>query len=105
MVAWSDTTGLPGWTLWGLAWLIVTGVAAFAMHAFDKRAAIRGRRRIPEARLHLLELLGGWPGALIAMLLFRHKVRKASYLAVFIAIVVVWVAGLVFIAMTATART
>ena len=38
---------------------------------------------MPEARLHLLELLGGWPGALAAQGVFRHKRRKARFMAVF----------------------
>ncbi|MEP5176799.1 DUF1294 domain-containing protein [Marinobacter alexandrii] len=52
---------------------------ALIMYAIDKAAAVKGRRRVPENRLHLLELLGGWPGALIGQQLFRHKTRKGSF--------------------------
>jgi uncharacterized membrane protein YsdA (DUF1294 family) len=78
-------------TLWFGAWIALASTAAFVMHGFDKRAAIRERRRVPEARLHLLELIGGWPGAILAMLFFRHKVRKATYLVITAAIVALWV--------------
>ena len=74
-----------------VAWMTVASAVAFLAHGRDKRAAIKGRRRTPEARLHLLELLGGWPGAVLAMLLFRHKTRKASYLAVTVVIVLGWI--------------
>jgi uncharacterized membrane protein YsdA (DUF1294 family) len=42
---------------------------------------------VSENTLHLLELVGGWPGALLAMKLFRHKTRKLSFLLVTWAIV------------------
>ena len=74
-----------------VAWMTVASAVAFLAHGRDKRAAIKGRRRTPEARLHLYELLGGWPGAVLAMLLFRHKTRKASYLAVTAVIVLGWI--------------
>jgi len=57
-------------------------LAAFAAFAADKAAAARGGRRVPERTLHALELLGGWPGALLAAALLRHKTRKPSYLLV-----------------------
>jgi uncharacterized membrane protein YsdA (DUF1294 family) len=79
-----------GWTLWFGAWIGLASAVAFVMHGLDKRAAIRGRRRVPEARLHLLELIGGWPGALLAMLLFHHKTSKSSFLVITVAIVVLW---------------
>lgn len=67
---------------------VAASLAAFVAYGWDKRAAVRGRARVPEKRLHLLELAGGWPGAFIAQRLFRHKVRKPRYQIVFWTIVV-----------------
>ena len=52
---------------------------AYAVYASDKSAARTGLWRTPENRLHVLALLGGWPGALIAQQVLRHKSRKASF--------------------------
>uniref|UniRef100_UPI0035637285 DUF1294 domain-containing protein n=1 Tax=Halopseudomonas sp. TaxID=2901191 RepID=UPI0035637285 len=56
---------------------------SFFMYRSDKRRAQELEQRTPENLLHLSELLGGWPGALIAQQWFRHKTRKASYQTVF----------------------
>ena len=45
----------------------------------DKRRAIRGARRVPEARLFLLALLGGGIGGLLGMYAFRHKTRHLHF--------------------------
>lgn len=55
----------------------------FLAYVSDKRAARRGGRRTPETRLHLLSLAGGWPGALLAQQVARHKTAKASFQFVF----------------------
>lgn len=39
---------------------------------------------MPEAALHAVALLGGWPGEVLAFTLVRHKTRKAAFLAPFV---------------------
>ena len=65
----------------------VMSLVTFAMYGVDKRRAGRGRWRIRESHLHLLELFFGWPGAIAGQAFFRHKLRKLSYMAVFVLIV------------------
>lgn len=55
----------------------------FLSYAFDKSAAQEGRWRTRESTLQFLALLGGWPGAIYAQQLLRHKSRKESFQAVF----------------------
>lgn len=64
---------------WAGACYALMSVVTFLMFWRDKRAATRGGWRIKESTLHLLELLGGWPGALVAQRWLRHKSRKAAY--------------------------
>ncbi len=52
---------------------------AFIAYAIDKSAAKKKLRRTPENTLHLLGLAGGWPGALVAQGLLRHKSSKRSF--------------------------
>src|SRR5690554_2049943 len=51
----------------------------FLFYYLDKSAAKRGARRTPETTLHGLALAGGWPGALIAQQLLRHKSKKRRF--------------------------
>lgn len=81
--------------LWVAAWYGVASVVAFIAYAIDKSAAVGGGWRTAESSLHLLALVGGWPGALVAQRVFRHKTSKAEFRVVFWATVVVNVAGFV----------
>lgn len=65
-------------------WLYLgASMIAFVAYALDKSAAIHARRRTEESTLHLLGLIGGWPGALAAQQLLRHKSSKPSFQAGF----------------------
>lgn len=66
-----------------LALYLVASFVAFFAYAFDKSAALRNQWRTQESTLHLFALLGGWPGALAAQRLLRHKTAKASFQATF----------------------
>ena len=76
-------TGMAGFE--GLPWLIpgaygLVSLVTFIAYAIDKSAAQANRWRTRESTLHLLAMLGGWPGALLAQHALRHKSRKlASY--------------------------
>ena len=67
----------------------LVSVVTFCLYWSDKRKAQNDSWRTPEKILHAMELAGGWPGALVAQQVFRHKTRKVSYQVVFWLIVAV----------------
>ena len=77
-----------------LAYLLMS-LLCFAVYAWDKSAARSGRRRTRERTLLLLGLLCGWPGAVLAQQMLRHKTAKTSFQITFWATVVLNVAGFV----------
>lgn len=62
---------------------------AFLTYQSDKSAAQEGRWRTPESTLHAIDLMGGWPGALVARRVFRHKTTKQPFRTIFWATVMV----------------
>lgn len=62
---------------------LVLSVVSYLMYLSDKAAAGRGSRRTPENSLHLVDFLGGWPGALVAQQQFRHKTIKQPFQSAF----------------------
>lgn len=66
-----------------LAALLALNVVIIVYYAIDKSAAADGRERVPESTLHLLGVVGGSPGALLAQKLLRHKTSKREFQAVF----------------------
>ena len=57
----------------------VVSIITFTMYAKDKNAAEWGTWRTQESTLHMLALVGGWPGASIAQSFLRHKSKKLSF--------------------------
>lgn len=73
---------------------LAASLIAYFVYAIDKSAARQGAWRTQESTLHLLSLIDGWPGALLAQKKLRHKNRKASFQAVFWLTVVINCGGL-----------
>lgn len=82
------------WPMWVPGTYLGLSVVAFAWYWHDKSAAQNDRQRTPESTLQGLALLGGWPGALMAQAMLRHKNRKASFQRVFWVAVVINIAAL-----------
>ncbi|MFT4243643.1 MAG: cold shock and DUF1294 domain-containing protein [Acidovorax sp.] len=99
---------LLGWGIWAgqlplgltLGALLAVNLLTFWVYAADKNAAKQQRWRVPENNLHLLSLLGGWPGAWLAQQSMRHKSSKREFrvvywltVAVHCAALAAWVTG------------
>ena len=68
---------------------IAVSFITFLVYAFDKSKAKKGEWRTQESTLHLLGLIGGWPGAALAQEVLRHKSKKTKFRVVFWLTVVV----------------
>jgi uncharacterized membrane protein YsdA (DUF1294 family)/cold shock CspA family protein len=86
---------VPGWVA-GI--YIGASLLAFAIYAADKSAATRDSWRVSESTLLAVGLVGGWPGAIVAQQVLRHKSSKASFRSAFWGTVVLNVVAFVFLA-------
>jgi uncharacterized membrane protein YsdA (DUF1294 family) len=69
--------------------LAIVNLITFIIFGLDKRKAIKHQRRISENTLLGVSFLGGTIGAILAMLIFRHKISKKSFLLKFGLIVLI----------------
>lgn len=68
-------------------WVAIISAITYFIYSIDKRRARQKGQREPETHLHLLELMGGWPGAFFAQCKLRHKSSKGPYQFVFVLII------------------
>ena len=62
-----------------LGFYLACSVVTFIAYAWDKSSARMSSWRTSESTLHIFGLVGGWPGALIAQRVLRHKSKKQSF--------------------------
>lgn len=72
-----------------LVYFLVINILEFIITGYDKYLARKQKRRIPENTLFFLALIGGTIGLLTAMLLFKHKTSKTSFIAKFAGIILI----------------
>ena len=75
-----------------LLYFLFINILVFIFAGYDKSQARKNNRRVPEKTLFLMALTGGSPGLLTAMLLFRHKTSKTSFIVKFAVILLIQVA-------------
>ncbi|MFN3238460.1 MAG: DUF1294 domain-containing protein [Pseudomonadales bacterium] len=86
-----------------ISWMVISTYAVLSMVTFiaygwDKSSARNGNWRTAESTLHLLGLMGGWPGAIAAQRLLRHKSSKQQFQVTFKVTVVLNVAAVGYLA-------
>lgn len=63
-----------------LYYFIAVSVIGALVCIYDKIAAPRGWKRVPERTLFFWALIGGGPGVYLTMLLIRHKTLHRSFM-------------------------
>lgn len=62
-----------------ILYLIAFNAVSLIMMGIDKNAAVKGLYRIPERTLMALAAFGGSLGAMLGMLVFRHKTKHKKF--------------------------
>jgi uncharacterized membrane protein YsdA (DUF1294 family)/cold shock CspA family protein len=81
-LVWTTANPIP------LVSYVFMSVLTVLYYGVDKKHALIDRWRVPEVYLHCFEMMGGWPGALLAQTEFHHKTRKSHYQHIFWGIVI-----------------
>ena len=63
-----------------LYYFLAVSVIGAVVCIYDKLAAQRGWKRVPERTLFFWALVGGGPGVYLTMLLIRHKTLHRSFM-------------------------
>ncbi len=87
------------WPLWAALGLM--NLVTFFVYAADKRIAQknRGGRRVPERTLIALAFCGGCIGALLGMVLVRHKTRHAKFVILVPLATLLWTGAITVLAL------
>ncbi|MBP4139477.1 DUF1294 domain-containing protein [Flavobacterium geliluteum] len=72
-----------------LLYFFIVNSFIFIIAGYDKYQARKNKRRIPENTLFFFEAIGGTLGLLLAMLFFRHKTSKTSFIVKFTLILLI----------------
>jgi len=80
-------------------YLLGINIISFVLYGYDKLLATRSSKkvtRISEKMLLLTTLLGGTVCSLISMFIFRHKIKKPSFMIKFSIVVIIQVVAIYF---------
>jgi uncharacterized membrane protein YsdA (DUF1294 family) len=66
-----------------MGYYLLLNLITYLTMAFDKRAAINHKRRVPEKNFYLMAVLGGGLGGLLGQIFKHHKTRHLDFILVF----------------------
>ena len=74
-----------------MIYLVVINLLTLVIYGIDKLLAILHKVRVMELVLFLLAFIGGGLGALLGMLIFRHKTLKIKFYLRNVTCIILWV--------------
>lgn len=81
-----------------IVWYLLTiNIFTFLLLVIDKIYALKDRKRVPEMSLYFFSIAGGVLGALLAMIVARHKIRKKLFLSIQVFIALLWIVSVYFV--------
>ena len=80
-----------------IIYMIVINITSGILFSYDKQAAGKNNRRVPERTLHFLEMLGGVFANMVLMYSIHHKNRKFRYYGVTWVVMLGWGIMIAFI--------
>ncbi len=78
-------------------YLLSINIFTFLLLVIDKIYSLKERKRVPEISLHFFSIAGGIFGALIAMIIARHKIRKKLFLSIQGIIAIIWIISIYYV--------
>jgi uncharacterized membrane protein YsdA (DUF1294 family) len=73
---------------------LILSLITLLLFGIDKFLAKAEWKRIPERWLYTMTLIGGFPGAIVGMNLFHHKIRNKKFRWVIIGSILLHAAGI-----------
>ena len=79
-------------------WYILSvNIFTFLLLVIDKIYSLKEKKRVSEMSLYLFSLAGGIFGALIAMFITKHKIRKKLFLSIQSVIAIIWIISIYYV--------
>ena len=82
-------------------YLFFINLFTLLIYCWDKHNAVYSKWRIPEVILWFLAIIGGAYGAVMGMLLFRHKTKHVSFLIIVPLFFILWMGALIALCLLA----
>ena len=80
-------------------YLILISTVSFILYSYDKLQSLKNSKnitRVSENKLLISSLIGGTVGSLLSMFIFRHKIKKPSFIIKFSIVVIIQVIAIYF---------
>ena len=73
-------------------YLILISIFSFILYAYDKLKSLntsKNTSRVSEKKLLFSSLIGGTIGSALSMIIFRHKIKKMSFIIKFLLVIII----------------